>query len=298
MSCHFNWTPNGQWAIGASIQTHLPGLLRSLRDYTVGEAIPVPEVVWTSPGVSVDDIGFDATRILFSLDYSIVHVDEKEANGDEGEDKERATVVFRFSSRSSWDIDFTHRTGEIVDQADIHYQAGRRAGSMEHDSAFLYFRLDVAPPPPNLYIKRYKVTLERTMGNPDDVRFNGSLCSLGSDVETPICRLSPTSLLGDSSSVLSDMSLRTTRTLDPFGGVGLGRAGSIMSLESEAGTDAPNVPALLQQAVERQRSVSVDTTTGPKGARSKSQDKTVASLIKRNYIRESGFHFVYMLKSS
>lgn len=294
MSCYFNWTPNGQWAIGASVQTHLPGMLKSLRDYAIGEAVPVPEIVWMSRGVSVDEIRFDATRVLFGMDYSVVHAGNEDGeagpDGDEGDDRGKATVVWRLSRRSSWDIDFTQRTGELVDPGTLDYRAGQRAGSSDQ-SSFLYFRLDVPPPPPTLYIKRYRITLERTMGNPDDVRFNGSLCTLGSDVDTPICRLSPTSLLGDSSSVLSDMSLKTNRTLDPFGGIGgigIGRAGSILSLESGTGTDVQELPASPKKMEQRQRqrSVSVDTTAGSKGVRSKSQDKTVASLIKRNYIRQ------------
>jgi hypothetical protein len=295
MTCFFNWTPNGQWAIGASVQSHLPSLLRSLREYVITENVPVPEIVWMSKGLSVDDVGFDATRVLLTLDYSVVHLNEEDENMERTRTavQANATIVLRISARSSWDIDLIRRSGDPVDETEISRNLGRRTDCTLPEQDFVYFQLDLAPPSPQLYIKRYRLTLERTMGNPEDVRFNGSLCTVIDNPDIRTSRLNPTSLLGDSTSTLSDMSLRTTRTYDAFAGAGIGKAGSVMSLETASAERPADVPTKADEAslptsddMVRPRSVSINTLAVNAGIRSRSQDKTVASLIKRNYIRE------------
>jgi hypothetical protein len=315
-TCFFNWSPNGQWAIGASIPTHLPGLLRGLRHYAlsgsqtsfmasssslghtkrtdgdrVGKADNVPELVYFSPGeVALDAVNYDPERICMRVDWSVIGTRETKQSGEERASESsslenspqsaQATIVWKIQANSSWEIGLKNRASPDVLDAEISIQVGpaRLNDGRYGSGSFIYVRIDTPTPPHDHYLQRYQITIERTTGRASDVRFNGSLCLLSSKVDFPQNQIAPNCVVGDGSNAMNDMSLRTQGTL--------GDAFSIKSSRERS----PSLMSSTSKAVDMTETRGRKGTIGSiqqegTGGRSENQDKALVSLIKRNYIR-------------
>lgn len=253
----------GSWAVGSNLSQQLPVNLRHLKEYILGGQSISPSLCFHAPHISIDHLLFDPVRNLITMDYSVVR------NADQEDHDEAAVLVFKVSGQFSWDVEVASRAVILPSESlGVKLEAGNRG---IEDGSTLFIK--IVNPQDNDYVKRYKVSIERTMGKPMTVRFGGVIQPLDNDLHVSVMQLSPTSLLGDSASTLSELSLQPTIMMDTMTPVA-SRTPSIApkSSERDNGVQTPPVHA-------------VPTPSKRTGSRNRSHEKALAAAIERNYIR-------------
>ena len=240
----WSWNPNGAWAVGGGVPQHLPSLMVGLVSYVREGSENVPVLLGNGPDVSFDTISYDTARFTLSVGYAIVN--DGLVAGKEGQ---RRQVEFGLSSTQSWDVQLGIRTQNGEDSASTIWSSfiGQAPQTSSGSTApkRLVLRFAHAPLHDNEELIRVNVSIERTSSSSaPGVRINGIPVAIES--MGPQTEVRP--LLEETASA-SALSLRTLSTMN-----------TVVSLE-----DTPEVKS------------------APSG-KSVAAERSVASLIRRNYI--------------
>ncbi|WWC60113.1 uncharacterized protein I303_102677 [Kwoniella dejecticola CBS 10117] len=244
ITCFWSWNPKGAWAVGGGVPQHLPSLVVGLVDYIRDGSEKVPVLLGYGPDVAIGSVHYDTSRVTLSVGYAIV------ASGGENRDTEslRRQVEFGISSTQSWDVQVSVKTQHGNDSHSASWSSfvGQAPSSIDTAAApkRLILRFAHARLDPGEELVRVKVSIERTTSSTAGVRINGIPVGV-EPMQTPIPRRP---LLEDTAS-MTGISLRTIATAESY--------------RSEEGS------------LQMRRTVS---------QRNDAAHKSIASLIRRNYI--------------
>ena len=245
ITCFWSWNPKGAWAVGGGVPQHLPSLMVGLVDYVREGSESVPLLLNYGPDLSVGSVGFDTARVTLTVSYAVVNMSLE--GGNEGM---RRQIEFGLSSTQSWDVQIQVRsqTGEETASTDWTPFVGQELAS-EHGPPApkrLMLRFAHAPIRSGEELVRVNVSIERTSSSGSSVvRING--------IPIAIETIRPPSVhrpILEEAASSSAISLRTFNTM-------------------ETPSANENGPIL-------------DIKRSP--SRSHAAEKSIASLIRRNYI--------------
>ncbi|WOO79509.1 uncharacterized protein LOC62_02G003032 [Vanrija pseudolonga] len=247
IQCFWCWNPKGTWAVGGAVPQHLPSVIVGLVDFVREGSEKVPVLLNYGEDVTIGSISYDPARVMLSAGYAVVNSEEG------GSDGTRRQIEFGLSSTQGWDVQIQVKTQSGDDSTSSAFSSfvGQSPATLPGAAApkRLVFRLVHAELQPQEELVRVKVTIERTAlpSSGAGVRING--------VPATIQRMesvSPLRNLLDGSPGASAMSLPTVDTSDLAS-----RDGSV---------------------------VGSDDDRRIRNGRPLAAQKSVASLIKRNYI--------------
>jgi hypothetical protein len=245
ITCFWSWNPKGAWAVGGGVPQHMPSLMVGLVDHVREGGEKVPVLSSYGPDVSVGSVNYDTARVTLSIGYAIVNMGLFAEN--EGL---RRQVEFGLSSTQSWDVQIQVRTQNDEESSSALWTSfvGQAAPASSSLSApkRLVLRFAHAPLGSSEELVRINVSIERTSSASPGVRINGIPVTIEPMNPTPIRR----PVLEETASA-SGISLRTLSTL-----------GTVDTIATNDG--------------------SVETKRNP--GRSLSAEKSIASMIRRNYI--------------
>lgn len=245
ITCFWSWNPKGAWAVGGGVPQHLPSLVVGLVDYVREGSEKVPVLLSYGPDVSVGAVGYDTARVTLSVGYAIVNM------GLFGENEGlRRQIEFGLSSTQSWDVQVQVRTQNGEESASTQWTSfvGQAPPSSTSSTApkRLVLRFAHARLASSEELVRINVSIERTSSSSPGVRINGIPVTI-----EPMAPLPTTRPVLTETASASGISLRTLSTL-----------GTVDPMNTTEG--------------------SVDMTRNP--GRSAAAEKSIASMIRRNYI--------------
>ncbi|WWC68792.1 uncharacterized protein I206_102727 [Kwoniella pini CBS 10737] len=248
ITCFWSWNPKGAWAVGGGVPQHLPSLVVGLVDYVRDGSEKVPVLLGYGPDVAIGSVQYDTSRVTLSVGYAIVA-----AGGVNRETEDlRRQVEFGISSTQSWDVQISVRTQHGKDSPSASWSSfvGQAPNHLDGATApkRLILRFAHAQLDPGEELVRVNVSIERTTSSSAGVRINGIPVGV-EPMQAPIPRRP---LLEDTAS-MTGISLRTIATAE--------------SQHSHEGS------------VDLRRAIS---------QRSDAAHKSIASLIRRNYIYSRG----------
>jgi hypothetical protein len=278
ITCFWNWNPHGTWAVGVSVQQHLPSLLVGLVGFVTSEKAVIPGIVGYGRQISIHGLRYDPVRSLLGLDYAVVpkstmlpeaEQDATRTNGDNGEGKDKS-VVLEMNAKYSWDIQLHLRPS-----GDSLPAPWNPTLSLRGDT--LHLSIDHADPAHANDLIRIHATVERTSGNAGDVWLNGVLMASSSALASPAAtnHLSP-GQIDDTASTFSDFTLDSSLVPpDASSYKSRSRSGTLRSFSG------------IDVALHKQPSLMLARSQKRARGRSPAQEKSVGSLIRRNYICKS-----------
>ncbi|KAJ9112079.1 hypothetical protein QFC22_006378 [Naganishia vaughanmartiniae] len=309
ITCFWNWNPHGTWAVGASLPLHLPALLINLVEFVrSGQAEQIPCVAGYGSQISIYGVRYDPVRVLLGVDYAVVPEMKgpagANANVDTGiagqvaMERDQKSVVLEMSGKFSWDVQVRHQSKLATTTTEEGSPDWTSRLSRPKDSpcalssGMLHLALAHREPKHENDLIRIHVTIERTSGNPGDVRLNGELMAVPLAARSglagteglglglgPVDHLSPEQIQG-SETPQSEFSLDSSLVPDSVGGGGFKSRSRSTTLRSFSSMDVAS-----HQLPSR---VLVRSTRKGRG-RSPAQEKSIGSLIKRNYIYFTSF---------
>lgn len=275
ITCFWNWNPHGTWAVGVSVPQHLPSLLVGLVDFVTSEKAVIPGIVGYGKQISIHGLRYDPIRSLLGLDYAVVPESTtriesgqpettNENNGD-GKDK---SVVLEMNAKYSWDIQLHLRSSGDSSPVPWKPTLSLRAADT------LQLHIDHAEPRHANDLIRIHATVERTSGNAGDVWLNGALMTTTSSRASPPAtnQLSP-GQIDDTASTFSDFTLDSSLVPpDASSYKARSRSGTLRSFSG------------IDVALHKQPSLMLARSQKRARGRSPAQEKSIGSLIRRNYI--------------
>jgi len=245
ITCFWSWNPKGAWAVGGGVPQHMPSLMVGLVDYVREGSEKVPVLLNYGPDISVGAVGYDTARVTLSVGYAIVNT------GLSGENEGlRRQVEFGLSSSQSWDVQVQVRTQNGEESPSTLWTSfvGQAPPSSRGSTApkRLVLRFAHAQLASSEELVRVNVSIEQTSSFSPGVRINGIPVTIESMASMPLRR----PVLEETASA-SGISLRTLSTI-----------GTIDTMTTNDG--------------------SLETTRNP--GRSFAAEKSIASMIRRNYI--------------
>jgi hypothetical protein len=307
ITCFWNWNPHGTWAVGASLPLHLPALLINLVEFVrSGQAEQIPCVAGYGSQISIYGVRYDPVRVLLGVDYAVVpelkgstnaDIDgrkiEAEGNGKAARERDQKSLVLEMSGAFSWDVQVRYQSKATTVESSPEWTprlSRSRLGASASSSGMLNLQLAHREPRHENDLIRIHVTVERTSGNPGDVRLNGELMAVPHAAHSPlpgteglglglgpVDHLSPEHIQG-AETPQSEFSLDSSLVPDSVGGGGGFKSRSrSTTLRSFSSMDVASHQLPSRVLVRSRR----------KGrGRSPAQEKSIGSLIKRNYICE------------
>lgn len=273
ITCFWNWNPHGTWAVGVSVPQHLPSLLVGLVEFVTSDKAAIPGIVGYGRQISIHGLRYDPARSLLGLDYAVVPEPTATiANGEgEGKEEKQKSLVLEMSGRHSWDIQLQLRSvGDPTTATPWNPTLSHRHDSPE----VLHLAIDHVDPRHGNDLIRIHATIERTSGNAADVWLNGALMTPTASRTSPpaVNPLSP-GQIDDTGSIFSDFTLDSSLVPpDSSSYKGRSRSGT---LKSFSGIDV---------ALHKQPSLMLARSKKKVRGRSPAQEKSIGSLIRRNYI--------------
>lgn len=245
--CIWSWNPKGAWAVGGGVPQHLPSLVVGLVDYVREGSENVPVLLGYGPDVSIGTVDYDTARVTLSVRYAIVN--DGLAAEHEGL---RRQIEFGLSSMQSWDVQIGIKTQNGDESASTVWTSFvGQAPAASFGSAApkrLVLRFAHAALHPDEELVRVTVSIERTSTSAaSGVRVNGIPVTI--ENMAPLANGRP--LLEETASITA-VSLRTLSTMD--------------------------------KAFSQDEALGVRTAIS---TRSIAAERSIASLIRRNYICES-----------
>lgn len=283
VTCFWNWNPQGTWAVGASVPQHLPSLLVSLVDFVTSDRAVIPGIAGYGRQISVHELKYDPTRNMLNLDYAVVpeSCSAKAGNSavqaaDVGDAKaqNQKSIVLEMSATYSWDIQLQRRSSKETGDP---WKPTLSRSRYDSRSKTLHLHIDHEEPRHDNDLIRIHATVERTSGNPGDVWLNGALMAINADAlkitdqADPIGHLSPPQI-EDGASVRSDFSLDSSLVPDSVEFKGRSRSATLRSFSG------------IDVALHKQPSMMLARNKKTARGRSPAQEKSIGSLIRRNYI--------------
>lgn len=287
ITCFWQWDPKGSWAVGSGIGIHIPALLSGLVEHAREISDKVPLLSSFGRAVGLSSTSFDNGRDTLNLDYSVVY---DEADGSSGDDagsaqagsspgREAASRMLEFAIPASqgWRIQVNVKSLVRDDETEPRWVAtlGRRSGSATASTMSqptrLVLRLSHPSPPDANQLLRISLSIGRDTST-RATRVNGII--------QPIVDLEP------SSSASANPGKRLSDQLN----IHSGRAAETASLSGFSTRTIDTVSSVASSSDERRgpegRPGSHATGSGGKmlGDRSEKAERSVLSLIRRNYI--------------
>lgn len=295
LTVFWQWNPKGTWAVGSSLGYHLPTLLVNLVDSARELNSRVPLLTAYGRGVALGSTSFDVRREALSLDWRVVwETDESSSSLASPSDKEPPdpqlgnsddrTLDFALPEGEGWRVQVTVKSLDGDDDNKPPTWAafiGRFVHSsacddppLQHQPSSSNLLLRVSHPPladPS-QILRFKIAITHDTAS-KSIRLNG--------VVQPIASIPLDSSHSLSFSSTSATHKRLSRQLAggkegeetaSLSGVSLNTIETISSVASSVDSGAGKVEATTEVAF------------GREGERSEKAEKSVLSLIRRNYI--------------
>ncbi|KAJ9093063.1 hypothetical protein QFC21_006556 [Naganishia friedmannii] len=313
ITCFWNWNPHGTWAVGASIPLHLPALLVNLVEFVrSGQAEQIPCVAGYGSQISIYGVRYDPVRVLLGVDYAVVpeikgsktadvdglsHEAEVKRK-DAASERDQKSLVLEMSGAFSWDVQVRHQSRTTAEEESPDWTPRLSCSRPDPRSALslgmLHLALVHREPTHENDLIRIHVTVERTSGNPGDVRLNGELMPMPLTVRpggftradclglglSPVDHLSPEQIQQGTETPQSEFSLDSSLVPDSVGGGGFKSRSRSTTLRSFSSMDVASHQLPSRVLVRSKRK-----TRG----RSPAQEKSIGSLIKRNYIYFTSF---------
>lgn len=283
ITCFWNWNPQGTWAVGASVPQHLPALLVGLVDFVTSDRAVIPGIAGYGRQISIHELRYDPMRNMLNLDYAVVPESCSAKAGpsavqaiDTGNvrTQNQKSIVLEMSGTHSWDIQLQRRSSS---ESGDPWKPTLSHSRYDTPSKILHLHVDHQEPKHDNDLIRIHATVERTSGNPGDVWLNGTLMTITPDAikiseqADPIAHLSPPQI-EDGASVRSDYSLDSSLVPDSVEFKGRSRSATLRSFSG------------IDVALHRQPSMMLARNRKTARGRSPAQEKSIGSLIRRNYI--------------
>ena len=244
ITCFWSWNPKGAWAVGGGVPQHLPSSVVGLVDHIREGSEKVPVLLGYGADVSIGAMEYDTTRITLAVGYAIINPDTLE------EDGSRRKIEFGLSSTESWDVQIHVKTQHGEDSSSAAWTSFvGRAPSLVPDGTApkrLILRFSHAALEANEELVRANVTIEQTAtSTTPNVRLNGIPVNIES----------------------MEQKRRESRPV----------------LQETASTSAVSLKTISTKRSIRSQDARSVTRPGER-ERSPSADKTIAALVRRNYI--------------
>lgn len=287
ITCFWQWDPKGSWAVGSGIGIHIPALLSGLVEHAREHSDKIPLLSSFGRAVSLSSTSFDNGRDTLNLDYSVVYDEADGSSGvdagsgqagsNPGRDAASRTLEFAIPASQGWRIQVNVKSLVRDDETEPRWVAtlGRRTrpatGSTASKPTRLVLRLSHPSPPDANQLLRISLSIGRDTST-RATRVNGII--------QPIVDLEP-SLSADANpgKRLSDqLNIRS------------GRAAETASLSGFSTRTIDTVSSVASSSDDRKgpegRTGLETTGSGGKmlGDRSEKAERSVLSLIRRNYI--------------
>ncbi|GHJ89029.1 hypothetical protein NliqN6_5431 [Naganishia liquefaciens] len=288
ITCFWNWNPQGTWAVGASVPQHLPALLVGLVDFVTSDRAVIPGIAGYGRQISIHELRYDPTRNMLNLDYAVVPESCSAKAGGSGvqavdvgnfKTQNQKSIVLEMSGTHSWDIQLQRRSSS---ESGNPWRPTLSHSGYDSLSKTLHLHIDHQEPKHDNDLIRILATVERTSGNPGDVWLNGALMTVTHDAPKiteqadPLPHLSPRQI-EDGASVRSDYSLDSSLIPDSVEFKGRSRSATLRSFSG------------IDVALHRQPSMMLARNRKTARGRSPAQEKSIGSLIRRNYIYFTSF---------
>lgn len=285
ITCFWNWNPQGTWAVGASVPQHLPALLVGLVEFVISDQAVIPGVAGYGRQISIHDLRYDPARNMLNLDYAVVpettaagqSAVRLESDAGAGKAENQKCIVLEMSGTHSWDIQLQQRSTADPQTSTPPWKPTLSHTRYDSASKMLHLHIDHVEPRHGNDLIRIHATVERTSGNSGDVWLNGELMSTTTDAVDMVDSIEPANHLSpkqieDAGSVFSDFSLDSSLVPDSVSFKGRSRSAT---LKSFSGMDV---------ALHKQPSMMLARNKKKARGRSPAQEKSIGSLIRRNYI--------------
>lgn len=184
------------------------------------------------------------------------------------------SIVLEMSGTHSWDIQLQRRSSNESGEP---WKPTLSHSRYDSTSKTLHLHIDHEEPRHDNDLIRIHATVERTSGNPGDVWLNGVLMTITNDAlkiteqADPTAHLSPRQI-EDGASVRSDFSLDSSLVTDSVEFKGRSRSATLRSFSG------------IDVALHKQPSMMLARNRKTTRGRSPAQEKSIGSLIRRNYI--------------
>ena len=295
ITCFWQWDPKGSWAVGSGIGIHIPALLSGLVEHAREYSDKIPLLSSFGSAVSLSSTSFDTGRDTLNLDYSVVYEDSEDSIGRErpagqAEGELERVLDFALPASQGWRIQVTVKSLVREDEIAPRWIAalGRRASST---SATLQpLSASSSPSPPARLVLRisHPVPLDRNQLLRIHLAISRDTSTRATRVNgiiQPIVDLDPSSSASASSATATGGKRLADQLL-----LDKGRAADTASLSGFSTRTIDTVSSVASSSDGNRRpqgqgpSGDVATETKLAGDRSEKAERSVLSLIRRNYI--------------
>lgn len=250
ITCFWSWNPRGTWAVGGAVPQHLPSVLVGLVNYVREGSETVPVLLDYGKDIGISGLSYDTGRVMLSTTYAVVQ-------SNDGSDGTRRQIEFGLSSNLGWDIQVQVKTqsGEETPSAEWSSFVGQSPPVIPGAAApkRLVVRFVHSQLQPGEELVRVKLEIEQTasLSTGGRVRINGKVVPVQSmESVAPLRNLLEGSPGNSATSLAETETTESSRTGSPDG--------SVTGLQYRKGRDAATA-------------------------------RSIASLIRRNYICEFAF---------
>lgn len=249
ITCFWSWNPKGTWAVGGAVPQHLPSVLVGLVNYVRDGSEMVPVLLNYGKDIGISGVSYDTARVRLSANYAVVQSEDRD-------DGTRRQIEFGLSSSLGWDIQLQVKTQSGEETASAGWSSFVGQSPPAFPGAAAPKRLVVRFVHSQLQLGeelvRVKVEIEQTasLATGGRVRINGNLVPVQHmESIVPLRNLLEGSPGNSAISLAATETIESSRTGSP--------EGSVTGLQFRKGRDEATA-------------------------------RSVASLIRRNYICECG----------
>lgn len=103
ITCFWSWNPKGTWAVGGAVPQHLPSVICGLVDFVREGSDKMPSLLSYGESVIISDMSYDPARVMLSTHYNVIKTDDVK-------DGTKRQLEFGLSSTLGWDVQIQAKT--------------------------------------------------------------------------------------------------------------------------------------------------------------------------------------------